>query len=79
MENKFNGGKCDKSEKKYNLLLLATPDAETDSCTITDLEKATFYKFNIAAYAEDGRLLQKSVLVRAVTEGRAYEGVLNKT
>ena len=60
------------TEKKYNLLLMATHDAETDSCTITDLEKATFYKFNIAAYAEDGTLLQKSVLVRATTEGGKY-------
>ena len=69
---KISGNKCDKADKKYDMELLATFGADTSSCTITGLEKATYYKFNIEAYAEDGTLLKKSVLVRAVTDGGKY-------
>ncbi len=47
----------------------------TTTYTVSGLEKATYYKFNVVAFDAAGNRLAKSVLARAVTTGGEYTNV----
>ncbi len=70
-----NGAECNSKNEKHPIARLAQVGGSTTTYTVSGLEKATYYKFNVVAFDAAGNRLAKSVLARAVTAGGEYTNV----